>query len=171
MIKNRDITSAIILDTRKAKLDGTFPIKLRITFKRTQKYYTLKTSLSPEDFEKCFEKNPKKEFKDYSTIFKKVENEAIDIINDISEFTFEKFDERFLDKTVDKKSVFEAYENYMAKLKINGQIGTASNYNTSLNSLKEFHKKKNLFFENITSEFLSNYEKYMLNLNKSYTTI
>ncbi|GEM_PF-6420206 len=44
-------TVAIILDTRfKRKEDGRHPLKLRVTHKRTQKYYSLSKWYSSEEY-------------------------------------------------------------------------------------------------------------------------
>jgi hypothetical protein len=36
------VTTAIILETRKTLTNGKHPVKLRVTFQRKSKYYTLK---------------------------------------------------------------------------------------------------------------------------------
>ena len=63
-------------------------------------------------------------------------------------------------------------------LKDNNQLGTASNYELSLKSLKNFFlftKKReptSILFHEITPDWLQKYEKYMLNtLNRSRTTV
>ncbi|RYY92997.1 MAG: hypothetical protein EOO11_20475, partial [Chitinophagaceae bacterium] len=44
-------TTAIVLDKRRAKKDGRYPIKLRITFLRDQQYYGTGINLTKEDFD------------------------------------------------------------------------------------------------------------------------
>jgi integrase/recombinase XerD len=45
-------TTKIILDTRRVKKQGTFPVKLRVIFRRATKDYPTIYSLSKEDFDK-----------------------------------------------------------------------------------------------------------------------
>ena len=46
------VKTATILDTRRIKKDGTYPIKLRITFDRKQQYYPTPYDLTAPEFEK-----------------------------------------------------------------------------------------------------------------------
>ena len=47
------VKTAIILDTRRAKKDGTYPVKLRVTFERKQQYYTTPHDLTKNDFKRA----------------------------------------------------------------------------------------------------------------------
>ena len=47
---NKQVTTAITLDTRRKRQDGTFPVRLRVTFDRKRKYYGTKFKLTEEDF-------------------------------------------------------------------------------------------------------------------------
>ena len=46
------ITVASILDDRRGKKSGLFPVKIRVTYLRDRKYYTTGKELSPEAWEK-----------------------------------------------------------------------------------------------------------------------
>ncbi|TDH23975.1 hypothetical protein EXU57_15900 [Segetibacter sp. 3557_3] len=59
-------TTAIILDTRRPLKDGTYPVKLRVTHNRAQKYYPTPFNLSKEDFEKSQGGKPRHDYKDIS---------------------------------------------------------------------------------------------------------
>ncbi|KAA5536745.1 hypothetical protein F0919_03480 [Taibaiella lutea] len=45
----------IILDQRRLKKGGTYPIKLRLTFNREQRYYKTPYNQSPDEFLKCMD--------------------------------------------------------------------------------------------------------------------
>ena len=50
---SRDGVSVLtILDTRRAKKSGLFPVKVQVVFRRKQKYYSTGKELSKEDWER-----------------------------------------------------------------------------------------------------------------------
>jgi hypothetical protein len=59
----RQAYTALILDTRTQKKDGTFPMKLRITFNRKQKYYLTGKDLTILEYERVLAKSPAKNTK------------------------------------------------------------------------------------------------------------
>ena len=42
----------LIIDKRRPKRNGLFPVKMRVTYLREQKYYIVGVDLSEEDFER-----------------------------------------------------------------------------------------------------------------------
>ncbi len=44
--------TATVLDNRRKKQDGTFPVKLRVTFERKQQYYPTPCDLTEKEFER-----------------------------------------------------------------------------------------------------------------------
>lgn len=163
-------TTAIILDTRRPKQDGTFPVKIRVTFHRKQKYYAVGLSLTEEDFKKVQGSKPRGEYKEKKIILNALEQRAIEIIKKLPSFSFEAFEKRFLEQKQTGKDVFSYYERYIEILKNEGRVGTAGNYQSSLNSLKSFHPKK-LSFEKANSDFLMAYERWMQAKGNSSTTV
>ncbi|MCF8374166.1 MAG: site-specific integrase, partial [Bacteroidales bacterium] len=53
MIKS-DASYTINLDTRRAKKDGTYPVKLRVFYKSKNKRYSTGLYLTKDDFEKSY---------------------------------------------------------------------------------------------------------------------
>lgn len=45
------ITVSVMLDTRRTKLDGKCPVKIRVTYKRARWYYSTGKDLAPEEWE------------------------------------------------------------------------------------------------------------------------
>lgn len=168
------VTTSIIHDKRVQRKDGTFAVKLRITFNREQKYYPLNVSLTPEDWEKTQAPKPRGEYKDHQTFFSKVEQKAIEIIREIDPFSFQIFEKKFNQKTDRSKDVFFYIETYMARLKTEGRVGTADSHKCSYNSFKSFLKsknRKNLHFADITPDWLQDYENWMQENGKSQTSV
>lgn len=67
------------------------------------------------------------------------------------------------------ESLQAAYQMYILELKTNHQHGTATSYQTALNSFLKF--KPDFDFDDITKEFLQKFERWMLEKGKSITTV
>lgn len=167
-------TTSVVLDKRIQKKDGTYAVKLRITFQRIPKYYPLGIYLTPEEWEKVNCEKPRKDYKDHKTFFNKVELKAINTIKSLPSFSFEAFEKTFNKQTDLSKDVFSLFDEYISELKRNKQYGTADSYSNAKSSFQEFIKsksRKKLNFGDITPEWLQEYEDWMLSQNKSITTV
>ena len=82
------ITTGIYLDTRRSEKDGTYPVKLRVTYKRQTRLFKTKFHLSEEDFAKTIGERPRNEYKELHGKFISVEKNALDIISNIRSFSF-----------------------------------------------------------------------------------
>jgi integrase/recombinase XerD len=167
-----NVKIATILDTRRKKETTLYPVKLRVTFERIQRYYPLPSTfdLKKEEFEKVMfgkrltenEKNLKKNI----TAF---ENKAIEIVKALPEFTWLKFKKYYYINRGTKDTLNTAFENYSTQLRETGRIGTAVSYECAKKSLNDF--TEGLKFADVTPEFLNKYEKWMLTNGKSITTV
>lgn len=168
------VTTAIIHDKRVLRKDGTYAVKLRITYKRIQKYYPINVNLTVDDWEKVYSERPRKTYKDYLTYFNKIEQSAIEIIREIPVFSFSSFEKKFNQGPKEAKDVLIVFQTYINQLKKEERVNTASSYNCALNSIKSYlenNHRKRLNFWDITPEWLSGYEKWMTNKETSNTTI
>lgn len=190
--------TAIIHDTRREKKEQKYPVKIRVTFLRKQVYYPTRFDLTEEDFSKLFTSKPREEYKKILLELTSLENKAKDIIDELkSNFTWDTFNAKYLKKRSDWDSVFSNYEDYIKKLRAEDRIGTAVSYECSLSSLKAFREKKelsgktvntnqkkvvapkiasnkknnSLSFEEVTTDFLNKYENWMLQNDRSITTV
>lgn len=163
-------TTSVILDTRRAKQDGAYPVKVRVTFQRKRKYYGTGIDLSEEDFQKVQGSKPRGEFKELKIRFSALEQRAIDVVKSLPNFSFTSFEEHFLNQRSTEQDVYSFYDSYVLGLSNEGRAGTASSYQCSHKSLKTFHPRK-LLFEKITPEFLKEYERWMLAKGNSLTTV
>ncbi len=160
---------AIIHDTRRAKADEKYPVKVRITYNRKQKYYPTNIDLTETDWKKIHGERVAKELKDpKETVFGAL-SKAQNICDGLPVFNFTLFEKQFYTVRSNKKSLANLYEECIARLKSEGRIGTASSYQCSINSLQEFRPKINL--EDITIDTLKQYEKWVLEADKSITTV
>lgn len=175
---NIAVTTAMILDTRRAKNDGKYPVKLRVTFERKQKYYPIKLSptedklsLTKKEFEEATKPKPSKNYKELSHKLRFIETSARNLIDNLPLFSFQIFDKKFGSdySKANKNNVYTAYQHYIDTLNQDGRASTAYLYKCGLNSFKSYQDE--LSFHEITPEFLKEYQKWMLSEGNSYTTI
>jgi integrase/recombinase XerD len=161
----------LLLDTRYPKKNGLFPVKIRITYNRKQKYYPVGKDLSVADFDKAMStEKPPKHLKKTSEMFTKRKAHALDVIDELKTFDFKSFEERFNGFTASLTNVKSVYDNYINQLEKNDQIGSADTYRYSFISLSNY-SKTNLDFDDVTVEFLQGYERWMIQNEKSITTV
>ncbi|WP_236974744.1 tyrosine-type recombinase/integrase [Membranihabitans maritimus] len=164
MIREYHIT--IVLDKRRKKANGKYPVKLRVFTPepRKQKLLATKFEYSKEEFKSIWETTkPRKKYKDERLKLQALENKAYEVANQMEYFTFEAF-ERILyggRKSIRNRNVISYYENLIEEYKANGQIGTADSYGLSLKSLLNYHNKNQLSFAQIDKKWLEGYERYM----------
>jgi len=167
---------SIFLDKRRSKSNGKFPVKLRVYMQmpREQKLYPLDFEFSENEFESIWLTNkPLKENREARLRLQFIENNAIHVAKNINPFSFPTFERMYFDTQYkNKNDIGYYYEQAIKKYKQNNQIGTAENYDLSLKSLLKFHGKNSLPINFITSQWLEDYERYMIEVNKrSQTTV
>lgn len=171
----------IIIDSRRSLKDGTYPIKIRITFQRKQVYYSTPYNLSKEEFAEVIGiliskekknnaiKKSRNEIKAITLELQAYENKAANIIKKLPVFTWDLFEKHFLTNRIENDTISNAFDNCIVSLKRNDQIGTAVSYGCAKKSLENFISKTR--FTDVTPDFLRRYEKWMLSNGKSVTTI
>ncbi|MBI4946280.1 MAG: site-specific integrase [Bacteroidetes bacterium] len=168
----------ILIDTRRAVKSGLYPVKLRITYNRVQKYFPVlnedktKLEMNEEYFNHIrTTAKPRKDEKKIIDYLKGYEAQAQDVIKDLPFFSFDRFEKLFYSQTGDNDNIFTAFEKKIKKVNDEGRAGTANSYHDSMNSLKTYYKKSILNFSDITPEFLKGYEREMTKGGKSLTTV
>ena len=151
--------------------DGTISINLRVHHNRKYKYYSTGVVVKNEEFlRKCFvgqKKNP--EQKKIKQILDSFESKASKVIDELKVFTFDIFEEYYLEQRNAHDSVSFAFDGYTKSLRLEGRISTAVSYECARNSLSKF--KKDLTFADVTPVFLKKYENHMTNKGNSTTTV
>ena len=172
---------SIFLDTRREKEKEGYPLKLRVYSNRLKKakLYPVDMDLTIEEFQRIWKsERPRTEYKEKRIKLKSIESKANEVAESIIPFSFADFEKKLFRRAGDGDNVFYHYEVTIQRFQSLERYGTASNYNLSLKSLKDFiiykkHKEpKKLSFLEITSDWLTNYETYMINHKKrSRTTV
>lgn len=176
-----NISISLYLDTRRAKANGKFPVKLRVFTHspRIQKLYPTTFEFSETEFKSIWETTkPRTEYKTTRYQMQAVETKAINTASELNPFTFEQFEKKLYRKSGVGSDVFYQYELAIEKLRENKQFGTASNYDLALKAIKGFLERekgkvtKSLAFTEITPDWLTKFENYMVNdKGRSRTTL
>jgi integrase/recombinase XerD len=178
MAKNYFIS--IVLDKRRSKADGKFPVKLRVftPSPRTQKLYATKFEYTEKEFQSIWETTkPRTEHKEQRFMLQALESKANDTANGLNPFTFQEFEKKLFRKAGESQNILYQYSVTIERLIENEQLGTAKNYEQTVKSLIEFytHQKgrepKKILFAEITPEWLQKYERFMTEKGRSLTTV
>ena len=160
----------IVLDLRRPKDNGQFPVKIRVTLNRVQKYYSIGLDLNADDFERIQNGSVRKELRIFKNKIAYLENKVKSIIHQLDPFSFEEFKSQlYHDKSLKVTDIYALFDQKIDKMKSQGKISTSSIYNDAKSSLKRFKSKLNLL--DVTPDFLRIYEGHMTSEGKSVTTI
>jgi len=108
-------------------------------------------------------------YKEIAVKLRAVEAKANKTLNDIGIFIFQKFENAFYSSAKGAFNIFPYFEEYITMLNGEGRLKTRDSYQSAMNSLKQF--KNSFGFYDISPEFLRKYERWMISLNNSKTTI
>ena len=178
-LNEKQATVKAIADSTHPLSDGSLPIRLRVTYQRERKYYTINdTEGNPmsiesiEGFDTLMTTNHRiKAMKDLKDHINNVESGARSLIENMSQFTFDGFRELFKGKKPrHPQCLFDALEACREALVREGRISTATGYKCTLQSLRAYTGKNKLSFKAITPEWLRKYEGWMKDQGNSTTT-
>jgi integrase/recombinase XerD len=152
-----------------------------------QKLYPTRYEYTEKEFKGIWEtKKPREEAKLIRAELQVLLDKASELACTLSPFTFEGFEKLMYQDKADETNVFHYYRKAIARYTENKQFGTASNYNLSNKSIINFitnkdlkDKKKEtlipvpevLHFREITPSWLNRFENYLLENDRTYTTI
>lgn len=169
-----------VLDQRRPNKAGTYPIRIRITYKSKYRDYGTKQNATIDEFKKMSGARPKGTIGDQKIKITGILERAFGIVLLFDPFNFSSFNDVYLNKqSNDLNNVFNWYDDKINELKKNGQVGTSATYDGSKKSLQQFIKPNHikgeepetLLFSNITSQFLTDYQNWCYKKGKSPTTV
>ena len=174
-------TANIYVQTSKIKRNakGLCPVRLLITHKRQQKYFSLKEKIrknewmfiSEDDITKVWPEkkerkkgqkvgNPQGSYKDMRIEYDRIVRLAENTINDIAVFSFGQFEDKFFNKAGSWDNVFSAMVDHIQTLKLEGRFGYSSSFESTLRAVKEFHTGKKLTY-NSREKVETRYNDYL----------
>src|SRR3990167_8025356 len=165
-----EATVSVFIDKYHPRTDGNCMVTIRITHQRVKRYYPTGISLKAEHFEKIM--TAQRHNKADKEIYDKIhafESKASDVKKSLTIFTFGKFEDIYLENRDATDSVSLAFTKYAEELRIEKRIGTAVSCECAKASLESF--KKGLKFADITVSLLKKYQSWMLDNEKSITTV
>ncbi len=171
---------SMYLDTRRAKSNGKYPLKLRVftTNPKKQKLYSTSFDFTEKEFGSiCLTTKPRKEFKEIRLQVQSVENRANEVAGKIVPFTFNQFEKKLYRKKNDGIKVQYHYEEKILEYSKYNRISTATSYTYSEKAIQSYiEKAKNKKYEQLTlldidKDWLMEFESYMKNTGNSITTI
>lgn len=163
-------TVSPFIDIYHPKTDLERVVSIRVTFQRKKKYYATNIRLKPSVFNKIIsaKRRTEAENKTFNEILS-YQNKAIQIVDNLSIFTFTKFEEMYFENRQATDSISFAFDKYIDELKEESRIGTAVSYLCAKRSIESFNK--GLKFADITTPLLKKYENWMLDNGRSITSI
>lgn len=162
--------AVIYLDHIRPKKNGKCSVKIKITFNRQRKYFATKIELTPVEFEATM--YAKRRTPEQKSVYKKLSGlltKANNVIEDLSVFTFEGFEQLYFEQRNTRNSVSFAFDKYIEELEAEERISTAVSYKCAKHSIEGF--KKGLTFAEITPQLLKKYQNVMLQEGKSISTV
>ena len=150
-----------ILDTRRAKINGLFPVKVQVVFRRKQKYYSTGKELSKEDWDRLLKAKSQLLMEvrtDIESSFSIIKQQVSELIQK-GEFSFEILSIR-LGRHTKEINLRTAFELKMKELEDNEQASTYLNYRSALKSLECFGGT-NIPLDRITVEWLKHCERFV----------
>ena len=168
-MKSDRVSIKIVKDPNGTKDDDTFTIKLRVTYKGNRRYYATSHNLKESEWEALNNENLKGKSKTLKNNLISIELEAEKLVANINPFSFNEFEQAFFKTPIVDFSLKDLFNNKIEQLSKNSQLKSASSYRVAIASLIKF--KKNISVEDITVNFLKDYEKWMIDNEKSKATI
>jgi integrase/recombinase XerD len=190
-----NVKCAIVLDDRRPKSDGLFPIKFKVTHNAKRQYFAAGYDISVEDWLKLTDNKVKlsRHLSGLKTSLILGIDIYISIIEDLNRsegFSFDLLDLRLSKGTIN--NVFDLFEEKVERLRKEEKIGTSEWYyygsqqllkyinNDRILNRKKTKKQQSqkviyentvLKFSEVTPDWLRKYEKWLIENGKKFTSI
>lgn len=167
-LKKEGVSVIAVLDRRRAKKSGEFPVKIEVVSNRVQKYYSTGVDLPPSDWKRI---SYSKKFPEcHSGIiekFKRIASE-VDAMVERGTFSFEALDIR-LGKPANQ-TLNSSLESMMDKFKAEGRINSYYRCRSTMKSVERFAGEE-VMFSSVTPTWLTRFESFLREEKKTLTTI
>ena len=157
------------LETRRAKKNGKYPLKVRVVYQSQYHDYKTKYDLSEAEYVEATSDKPKKEFRKLASEITELKTKVFKIIEDLSVFTYQKFEDAYYERIKDASNLYAIFDIYIANLESEDRITTAFSYTNAKKSFQDFRPKMSLY--DVDTNFLKKYQAYRLGKGTSITTI
>lgn len=164
------ISVLLVLDVRRAKKNGLFPVKIQVVHARKQKYYSTGKDLSQEDWKSLPDSKSHRlvgiraDLENSFSIIKR----QVELLASKGDFCFDALNTRL--GRCSTATINAAFESKMRDLKENNQANTFFSYRTTLRKLEEFGGKE-ISFSTITVNWLNRCERFWLQRGIGYSSM
>lgn len=136
-------------------------VTIRVTHKREKKYIRTEIWLTKNDVTKTGKIRSTGIQDDIDTVIRGYREEIRKLGMKVNSMSVDGLVNYLTESKVDHSDFVKFAEKKITELKANGQKGTASNYSCAINSLKKFVGRESVAFDEITANFLRDYEVYL----------
>lgn len=164
------VTVTPVIDTSHPKKNGRFPVRIRVTYRRKLYYYTTGKDLTPEEWSALSTTKARAMVsirKDIESSYQIVRS-AVEELTTAGAFTFDALNNRLKGATSD--TVNTAFRAKISAFNQQGQVGTATVYDTILKGIERF-AGAHIPFDAITVSWLVRYAAFLQSEGKKQTTI
>ena len=159
-----------MLDARRTKSDGKYPVKIRVTYNRVRYYYPTGKDLSPEEWEVL----PATKVRALAAIRKDIESSyqivrsTVEDLASSGGFSLDALNNRL--KGAASDTVNTMFRAKIAELEKSGRVGSMLVYDNVLKGLERFAGER-IRFEAVTVSWLGRYADFLRKEDKTQTTI
>lgn len=166
-------TSIVLKKTKRfVDSDGRYPVKLQLSYRRNQKFYSIKGErCTPEEFDAIISPKSKGENKNRREKYNAIQRRADKVIEELDSFTFDDFAVEYIGVRGRTATIQEYFEEKALELNSGNKFNTAISYRATIKSFEKFDK--NVAFSKISPKYLKRYENWMVSdeEGRSYTTV
>lgn len=169
---------SLVLDTRRAKKNAKYPLKIRVHFKTTTFYLPLDVDLMKSEWDdELSEVTPiLANSKKVQLVIRKRMLELEEVLLSISQDELTYFSgaqlKAYLKRKTEPKVTLSKYSrSLITSLENMNRAGSAIAYRQAINSLERFAKNKNLEFTDVSYSFLKKYEEQLIIEGKKLNSI
>lgn len=161
------ISVLVVMDRRRKKNNGLYPVKVEVVYRRIQKYFPTGKDVSVQEWEMLWKsKRLTEKAASIERTFNLIRN-TVDKLADKGEFSF-----TLLEMHIGRRvlTVNEAIENKMKAFEKQGQINSFYRYRNTLRAVERF-AGKNVSIDEITVDWLNKCQRFWEHDGKNPTTI
>ncbi len=164
------VSLSSVLDTRRAKKNGLFPVKIQVVYKRIQRYYPTGKELSPDEWSRMPRTRNRRLLElraDLDSSFDRIKRQVQELLAQ-GEFSFERLNQ--LLGRCRGETLNTLFGHRIDTLRAEQRIGTMLWYDNTLRSIQRFASRP-VSLEEVTVPWLQRYTKFLRADHKSVTTV
>lgn len=164
----KGISVSAVLDRRRVKINGMFPVKIEVVWHRKQKYFSTGIDMTLEQWNRAAVKSRMtEEMEAVEDCYNRIRNEVSEMLNKDC-FSLATLELRMGRQT--RFNVNSAFNSWMQECRKNGRINSYYRYRSTLLNLEKF-AGKNIPFSAVTSTWLKKCEEFWMHDGKTITTV